>query len=328
MDNKYYPYDQGDQTNQSNQPTYAPMPEEATMPPPPPPKKSKLILILIIAGIALVLVIGLVILAAATSKKPQPKQTQIQEDPNAKEKISSDNIYIGDKQVNFNFEAPKKWRSQPVTNLKVVYPWENATPIVGFGFLASPLGQIVGITADNEMILRDITEWLDLNQSTSNKLFTISNKKSQIELLKTFKNDKSLTADEIKNVINFQTSTGNLEIGGRQKPLGIASNDGRLNGVIYMTILGPNYYEPHILVMMSGKVNDKTVYLYSDFVVYDQLYKKLGTKEAANNKNWAADTKKAIEDFRAGSIAEDASKIYDEAREVIQTIKIEDVAVK
>lgn len=319
-DNNFYPYQQPepglDPTN--NDPNYYS----------PPPKKNRLLIIIIVAIVFLIIILAVALVVGASSKKEELKQTQQTEqiDPFQKVKISADNIFVNNKQFNFSFMAPYNWRSQAITNIKIVYPWENATPVVGFGFLASGLGQITDITAENQMILRDISEWLDIDQSSSNKSLTPSNKKLQFALLEKFSTNQSLSSDEIKKVINFQTL--GLETTGRIKPYSITSEDDSLKGVVYLTILGPDYYDPRAIVLMSGKVNDKNLYLYGDFVIRDETYKKLSTKEAANNKNWSQDTKRAITDFTAGNLAQDTIKIYDELREVIKTIKIESVNPK
>jgi|GEM_PF-3879987 len=301
-------------------------PDDSNSVPLPPHHTSKLWAVLTVLALALSVGLGVALWYALAAKQPVTQTALDQPAESTTEKLTatfglaSPAHKAGEliDQFAFNFTAPKVWRTidtsrddnNAATDALIESENEMLLELTTVPEDSSGTGnEILGIST---MRLRDVSKWLLASDDEStaaqrqkafNYIISLGNKDAE---------PKQMTGDT-----NGMIAINRGLIGGPfLRAKSIATTDGSLKGVVYLTIGTQAVdYAPRAAVAMAGTLNGKQVLFTGYFDIVDKLMRGGTLTDDAVRA-------KAQESFKNNEVPEDANALYQRIVAVVGNIEI------
>lgn len=321
MDNNYPPPQYN--PNATEPLTASPAAQTPDLPPEKPVNK---FIIIAVAGAGFIIILTIVVaIIAATAKKPaatkQNGGSQTTKSPDELEQAIAKDIYIDKVKYDLTITTPHGWGTQQNNNVITgIYPWEDAKFLTSFRFRDAQFSVNTRATsANNYIAVQDVSSWL--TTSRNNYPLTAFAKRNNFDLLSSLWNVDAVTPELMAKIINPRS---NSEIGGRIKPQIIKSPNSSVNGVAYLTVIGSSpTYAPRMILLMSGHVNNRQIYIYGDITFTDNLKVGLDKQKAESDPKYSSDNAQAFNDLKAGKLTAELQKFYEQSLAAFKSIKIE-----
>lgn len=170
------------------------------------------------------------------------------------------------------------------------------------------------VLATNSFSLYNVTGWLSKPSTGQKGVATPATKAAYIQNIADIGDGKAANksvCDKGYGVLN--TSMCGAMLGAQP----ITTNDGSLKGVaFYNTTTQAVSYDPEVLVFMTGKIKDQTVFGYGAFHLLDQNSHSLSATDTASIKT-------AWDSFANGTIPTDTQQLFGHVVNALKSITIQ-----